>query len=83
MSDDPCEILDVAAEQARQRGYACDGWTLQLGEDGYAAWLYHEDDHEQHCLFECVEVQSSAREAALWCLGGACGLLPQVPEAEG
>ena len=69
------EILNRAVEDARAAGHEADGWTLQSNQDGYAAWLYREDDEGQSYLFDEVDVLPTAIAAARAC---AARLVPAL-----
>jgi hypothetical protein len=72
--DDPVGLLNKAVETARAAGIDCDGWTMQGSGDGYAAWLYTEDEDSQTSLFEGVDILPSATAAAQWVLVRAAEL---------
>lgn len=83
----PLELLDLAVEEARSRGYAVAGWTLQGAEDeGYSAWLYAEDDDwtpgHQVSLSSEVEVQPTAEMAARECYLRAMEMAHSAEEPE-
>lgn len=67
-SDSLSDVLDAAVLAAKSSGYAVTGWTLQSGEGGYAAWLYHDDGNTQQPLTPKVDLHTSAGDAALACL---------------
>lgn len=75
LPDTTAELLDLAVNEARTAGVAVSGWTMQSGEGGYAAWLYIEDDETQRSILDEVELHTSARAAALWCLERARALV--------
>ena len=62
------ELLEQAVLAAREAGVECHGFTLQSSPQGYAAWVYVEDDEGQWPLIEEVECQNTAIEAARWAL---------------
>lgn len=62
------QMLEDAVEAARATGLEVTGWTMQSGDDGFAVWLYVEDDEGQRPVFDSVDVMPSAEAAARWCL---------------
>ena len=71
--DDVLALLDEAVDFARAAGKEVAGWNMQSGDDGFAVWLYLEDDEGQRPLFESVDVMPSAEAAARWCLAQVRG----------
>ncbi|MEZ4241216.1 MAG: hypothetical protein R3F59_34665 [Myxococcota bacterium] len=71
---DALALLEQAVEAARSSGIEVTGWTMQSGDDGYAVWLYVEDEEDgQRSVFDSVDVLPSPLAAARWCLMQARG----------
>jgi len=72
---DPTQLLDEAVEVARKAGLPCEGWNMQSGSTGYAAWVYREQEDGQWSLLDEVEVRPTAESAATWCLAAMLELV--------
>lgn len=87
-ADDVVRTLDKAVAAAALLAVGVDGWMLQRDADGFAAWLYVEEQDDdsdvitQTSLFVAAEVHATAEDAAAWVLREATRLRDPEPDLE-
>lgn len=68
------ELLQLAVETARLRGYDATGYMLQAEDLGVSAWVYVEDETSQRSLIEDIELVPTLIEAARQCVARVSAL---------